>query len=377
MLLRFALLLLLATGVRGADELFYIGTYTNGTTSQGIYLGTLDSETGKLGLLKLAAPAKPDPTFLALSPDHRFHFAALSNEVVSFEKQPDGSLREISRQPSCGPNTCGVCTDQTGRQLFAASYDAGSVAAFPIAADGKIGPATATVMVHGSGPNADRQQSAHPHCVNVDPENHFLYVCDLGADRIWIFRIADNGSLVPANPPSVTVTAGSGPRHLAFSPNGKLVYVANELNVSTSVFSRDPATGELRTVDSLPNLPAGWPKGTGSAEIAVHPSGQWVYVSTRLQDFITQFQIDSHFGQAPAIQLTRPALKPLNPGQVAPSPVKFPRSFAIDPTGRWLVVAGETENRISVMGVDPANGQLTPTGQFQSVDRPVCVLFAE
>jgi 6-phosphogluconolactonase len=364
MLLRLALFVLLAVYARGTDEVFYLGTYTNGTKSEGIYSGTLDTSTGSLSPLKLAETAKQDPTFLTLSPDGKILFAALNDQVASYRVLPDGMLKEISRVPSCGPNTCGLGLNKTGRVLYAASYDAGTVAWFPVAEDGQIGPLKVAVTLHGSGPNKDRQQSAHPHCVDVDPENHFLYACDLGADRIWRFALDDKGGFAQKSPASTMCAPGSGPRHLAFSPKGNLVYVASELNVSTSVFTRNAKTGEFTLIKSYPNVSDTWPPGTGSAEIAIDPSNNWLLVSTRLEDFMSVFRIN-----------TSMVAPPFYRRQIFPSPAKFPRSFAIDPTGKWVVVAGETDNSISVMQFDPASGMLTPTGQTENVDRPVCVLF--
>ena len=361
---RLALLLLaLLLPAQAKVETFYLGTYTNGTASQGIYAGTLDTETGHLGPLKLAAAITPDPTFLALSPDHHFLFAALGDAVASFAIAPDNSLRAINQQPSCGPNTCFVSLDQTGRELFVTSYDAGKIAAFPVDADGKIGPATATITLTGSGPNKGRQQSSHPHSAYVDPENKHLYVPDLGADRIWIFRLGDHGTLVANDPPSAIANPGTGPRHLTFARNGSEVYVVNELGVSTCVYLRDHATGALTLIQACPNLPSGWPPGTGSAELAYDRSGNHLYASTRLRDFITVFRITK-------------GIKPLMLHQTVPCPVKFPRSFAIDPSGQWLVVAGETDNRVGVMKINAATGRLTSTPETQPVARPVCVLFA-
>ena len=357
------LLLFLTTPVWAGVETFYLGTYTGTSGSQGIYSGTLDSESGKLGPLKLAVVAKKDPTFLALSPDGRFLFAAMSDAVASFKIQPDGTLLAINRQPS-GANTCHVSLDRTGRELFSAGYDDGSVGAYPVDADGRIGLRTALIALHGSGPNLDRQKGPHAHSVYVDPENHFLYACDLGSDRIWIFRLGDKGQLLPADPPSVTVSPGTGPRHLAFGAGGRLVYVANELGVSTSVFSRDATTGALSRIGTEDNIDPGWPKGTGSAEIEVHPSGKWLYVSTRLRDMMTVFKINPSASG-----------KPLQREEVVPSPAAFPRSFAIDPTGQWLIVAGQTGNGIALLKIDPASGRLTPTQEHASVGSPVCVLF--
>jgi 6-phosphogluconolactonase len=367
MIPRFALLLLASLlPAQAKVETFYLGTYTYQTDSQGIYAGTLDTDTGKLGPLRLAAAATPDPTGLALSPNHHVLFAALGNAVASFAIAPDDSLSAINRQASSGLNTCYVSLDQTGHQLFATSYDGGSIAAFPVDARGSIGLPTASLKLTGSGPNPGRQLSSHPHSAYVDPENKHLYVPDLGADRIWIFRLGEHGTLAAADPPAVKAEPGSGPRHLAFSPDGRQVYVVNEMGVSTCVYSRDPATGALTPIKSYANVPSKdpLPRPTGSAELAIDPSGKHLYVSTRYRDFITVFGINQGGGD------------PLTLEQVVPSPVKFPRSFAIDPSGRWLVVAGETDDRIGLMKINPATGRLSPTPETQPVARPVCVLFA-
>jgi len=375
---RLALLFLLMVPVRAGVETFYLGTYTDASTSQGIYIATLDPESGQLGPPQLAAAVKRNPTFLALSPDQCFLFAALSDAVASFKIQPDGSLLAINRQPS-GPNTCHLCLDRTGRELFSASYDAGTIAAYPVAADGRIGARTALIALSGSGPNRERQKGPHAHSVYVDPENHFLYACDLGSDRIWIFRLGGNGQLIPARPPAALAPPGSGPRHLAFSADGRLVYVANELGVSTSVFSRNPSTGALTLLGTEDNIAPGWPKGTGSAEISIDPSGRWLYVSTRLEDMMTVFKISapsvSSQGEASQMPSQNLAQKIVRREEIVPSPVTFPRSFALDPTGKWLVVAGQTDNRISVLKIDSGSGRLTPTMEQARVGSPVCVLF--
>jgi 6-phosphogluconolactonase len=365
------LLLLLAPPARAATETFYLGTYTNGTTSAGIYLGTLDSATGKLGPLRVAAAVKADPTFLALTPNGQFLFAALNDAVASFAIRPDGTLTEICREPG-GRNICYVAFDSTGRRVFAACYDSGNILSFGVDANGRIGGAKSSVTLVGSGPNAGRQGSSHPHCVVVDPENRHLYACDLGADRIWNFRLDDLGRPVPGKPFGIAAPPGSGPRHLVFSPDGKLVYVANELGVSTSVYARNAATGALTLDTTVPNLPPPWPVGTGSAELAIDPTKKWLLVSTRLEDFLTVFRINPNYNP----RLVGKQLLPLNSTAVVPSPVKFPRSFALDPTGKWVIVAGETDNRIAVLKLDPATGTLTPTDQSAPAPRPVAVLFA-
>jgi 6-phosphogluconolactonase len=359
-----AVLLLPASLVRADEEAFYLGTFTHAPGgSQGIYVGSLDAETGKLGPLRLAAK-ETDPNFLALSPDHRFVFAALNEAVESFAVQSDGTLRALNQQPSGGGDTCHVSIDRTGHEVFVASYGSGSVATFPVGADGTIGPREALEVFAGSGPNQLRQKSPHAHSIYADPENRFVYACDLGTDTIWIFRMGTQGALTPADPPSVKVPPGSGPRHLLFDHD--FVYAVNEMGVTTCVFLRNERSGALRLLETVDNIQGGAKPGTGSAEIALHPSGKWLYVSTRVQDVMTVFRVNPD----DAMRKQR-----LTFVQNIPSPVMFPRSFGLDPSGRWLVVAGQNGNRISVMKINASSGQLTPTHEFASVGSPVCVLF--
>jgi 6-phosphogluconolactonase len=358
---RVACLLLFTLPAHAASETFYIGTYTvRHTGSEGIYTAALDTDKGAVSAPRLAGRAK-NPSFLVLSADRRHLFAACDDYVASFDVQPDGSLAETSQQPS-GANTCFVSLDRTGHELLSASYNATSISAFPIAQDGRIGPGSTQVFT-GTGPNHERQEKPHPHAIYADPENHFIYVPDLGTDKIWIFRQGKPGTLTPADPPFAIAAPGAGPRHLAFSPDGKNVYVANELAVTTTVYARNAETGALTPVQTLPNIDPGWPKGTGSAEVRVHPSNRWLYVSTRKIDMLTLFGIGAD------------AAAPLQPTERVPCPVKFPRSFDIDPTGNWLVVCGETDHQVSTLRIDPATGKLTPSGQFVHVGSPVCVLF--
>ncbi len=348
--------------VRAVEETFYLGTFTHAPGgSQGIYIGTLDAATGKLGPLRVAAKEK-DPGFLALSPDHRFLFAALSDEVASFAVQPDGTLHAISRQPAGGQDTVYVCLDRAGREVFVANYDSGTIAAFPVDADGVIGPRAAFEVLAGSGPNPLRQKGPHAHSIYVSPDDRFVYACDLGTDKVWIYRRTARGGLAPAGSPFGTVPPGSGPRHLVF--DGSFVYVVNEMGVTTCVFARNGETGALRLLETVGNIPGGAKPGTGSAEIALDATGKWLYVSTRVQDVMTVFRVHRN---ATVGRLTFV--------QNIPSPAMFPRNFGLDPSGRWMIVAGQNDNRLAVMKIDEASGRLAPTDQSASVGSPVCVLF--
>jgi 6-phosphogluconolactonase len=361
---RIALLFILASSAHALEETFYLGTFTHAPGgSQGIYVGTLDADTGKLGPFRLAAK-ETDPNFLAFSPDHRFIFAALNQAAESFAVQSDGTLRTLNRQPSGGGDTCYISVDGTGHEVFVASYGSGTVAAFPVQADGTLGPREAFKVFTGSGPNQLRQKSPHAHSIYADPENRFVYACDLGTDNIWIYRLDAKGGLTPADPPAAKVPPGSGPRHLVF--DGNFIYVVNEMGASTCVFQRDLQTGALRLLETVENIQGGPKPGTGSAEIALSSSGKWLYLSTRVQDVLSVFRVNRN-DAAGKHRLTLV--------QNIPSPVMFPRSFGLDPSGRWMIVAGQNDNRISVMKIDAVSGQLAPTQEFASVGSPVCVLF--
>jgi 6-phosphogluconolactonase len=360
---------LLSSAALAAPIRFYVGTYTDHSASHGIYTGTLDPATGKLSPLTLAAEA-PDPNFLALSPDGRFLYAALgpakNDAVAAYAIRPEGTLREIDRQPAQGSGICYVSLDKTGRFAFIANYSSGNIACFRLGADGSVvGPATDTAVFHGSGPNPKRQARAYAHSIYASPDNAFIYACDLGSDRVWIFRFdAGTGKLTPADPPSVALSPGSGPRHLAFGPDGLRVYVANELDVTVSVFARDAATGALQLIETASALPPGvsLTDKITSAEIAVHPSGRWAYVSVRGCETIAVFALD------PAGKIAQI--------QSAPAGVKMPRHFAIDPTGRWLIAEGQADHRLVVLSLDPATGLLGAPGQVEAIGSPVCVVFA-
>ncbi len=351
----------------GAEIPFYIGTVTDHSASKGIYLGSLDSATGKLEPLRVAAEIK-NPNFLALTPDGHFLYAATNtlhaDAVTAFGRSRDGALAALNTLPSGGGETCHISVDQTGRDVFVANYNGGSIASFHAATDGSLERHTALISFTGSGPDPVRQKKSYAHSIYADPANKFVYACDLGSDHVWIFHLdAADGALTPGDPPSANVPPGSGPRHLAFDRTGNFVYVANEMGASVTTFSRDAATGALTAIETVSTLPAGTSaKGVTTAEIVLHPSGKWLYVSNRGCDTISVFAV----GVAGRLQLI----------QSTSSVAKFPRSFAVDPSGHWLIAAGQKDNRIAVLKIDPTTGKLTATDESVAVGDPTCVLFA-
>jgi 6-phosphogluconolactonase len=363
-----------ALGAQGAgDVLVYIGTYTTGK-SEGIYLYRLKLSSG---VLRQAAIIKGvvNPSFLTLTPNRRYLYAV--NEVEEFGgrksgavsafavDQGTGDLRLLNQQASLGANPCYVEVDASGRFVLIANYTGGNVTVFPIERDGRLGEATDMKQYQGSSINRDRQEASHAHCIALDPNNHFAYSCDLGSDKIMIFRFdSRSGKLLAGTPPWVQVKPGAGPRHLAFHSGGKFVFVLNELHSTVTAFERNPATGSLQELQTLTTLPKGFTDANTGADIHVSPNGRFLYCSNRGHDSIAIFKIDPHNGALTAIghESTR--------GMT-------PRNFAIDPTGAWLLAANQKSDSIVVFRIDQTTGRLKATGQVAEVPAPVCLKFTQ
>lgn len=358
---------MLSAAAHAADARFYLGTYTNKDgKSKGVYVGTLDTETGKLGPVKLAGEAK-SPSFVALSPNGKYLYACAegsSGTVIAFSVNADGTLQKLNEGDTGGGGACHVWVDATGGTVFAANYGGGSIAAFRTKPDGSIGERSAFVQYTGTGGDPRRQKEPHAHSIYTDAANKFVYSPDLGTDSVWIFKLdAATGKLTPTDPPSGKAPPASGPRHLAIHPNGKFAFVCNEMSMTATAFSRNAETGALKEIETVSTLPPNTDtKGLSTAEIFCHPNGKFLYVSNRTHDTIAVFSIADD-GKIKLIEN-------------APAGVKVPRGFALDPSGKWLVAGGQNDNRIAVHKIDPSTGKLTLTSESAEVGAPVCVLFA-
>ena len=357
---------------RGAGKFrAYVGTYsTNG--SRGIYRLELDAASGALKAEGLAAEAA-NPSFLAVHPGGRFLYAV--NEVGEVAGQPgggvtayavdgaSGALATLNQQSSRGAGPCHLSVDRRGKNVLVANYGGGSVAVLPIEADGKLGAATAFVQHRGTGPDKGRQEGPHAHWIAADAAERFAVAADLGLDQLAVYRFdAARGTLTPNDPPAARLAPGSGPRHVAFHPDGRHAYVINELNSTVTALDYDPARGTFAATQTLPTLPADFRGNSSTAEIFVHPSGKFVYGSNRGHDSIAAFAIEAGTGR-------------LTPLGNQPTLGKTPRNFAIDPTGAFLLAANQDSNSVVAFRIDTQTGRLTPTGQSIEVPMPVCVTF--
>ncbi len=348
----------------------YIGT-SGESKAKGIYMLRMDPQSGALTEPQLAAETK-NPSFLAFGKDRRFLYAVSEvtdgatpgGGVASFSiDRKSGKLTPLNVQPSGGKGPCYVSVDKTGRNVLAANYSSGSVACLPIADDGSLQAPSATVQHAGGGPDAKRQTGPHAHFIDVDAGNRFAFACDLGLDKVLIYRLdAQKGTLQANDPAFAAVPPGSGPRHLAWHPDGTLAFVINELGSTVTAFRYDAQRGALSALQSVSTLPADFQGKNYCAEIVVHPSGKFLYGSNRGHNSIAVFAIDGESGK-------------LTPLSRTSTQGDWPRNFALDPSGRFLIAANQKSNDLAVFAVDQKSGALMATGARVNVPAPVCVRF--
>jgi 6-phosphogluconolactonase len=347
------------------DYYLYVGTYTR-QKSKGIYAWRFHAADGSLQPIGLAAETS-NPSFLAVHPNGRFLYAANENSTGMISAfaidRASGKLTPLNQVSSKGSGPCHVSLDGAGKWLFVANYNSGSIASYPVHADGSLGEAVSAIQHSGSSVNPRRQSGPHAHCVVPSHDGKFLLAADLGLDEVLVYKIGADGSLTPNDPPFGKVPPGSGPRHIAFSPDAHFVYVVSEMLPGVTVFKYDGPRGSLaseQTISSLPSEPAA---GDSGAEIAVHPSGKFVYSSNRGANTIAEFTVDLKKGT-------------LTAGTRVPSGGKTPRNFAIDPSGKWLFAAHQDSDSIVKFSIDPKTGALNSTGETLEAGAPVCVVFA-
>jgi 6-phosphogluconolactonase len=355
------------------NTLVYIGTYT-GAKSKGIYVCHLDGTTGAVSTPVLAAET-PGPSFL--DTDARGHFLYAVNSVNTFEGRPagaitafsidqtDGRLTQLNQRSTIGTGPCHVALDRSGKNALVANYGNGSESVLPIQPDGTLGDPSSYIQFEGHGANPDRQEKPHAHGTTFDASNHFAFVCDLGTDRIMSYRLdAEEGKLTPNEPPWFSVHAGAGPRHMAIHPTRPFAYVINEMQSSITGMRMDASRGSFREIQMVSLVPDGFTNQNTGSEIAIHPSGKFLYGSNRGHDSIAVFQIDPGHGT-------------LSPVQHQPTHGKTPRNFGIDPTGNFLIAANQDSDNLVVFRINQETGKLAPTGQELTVGSPVCVKFVK
>jgi len=353
------------------EFLVYFGTYTS-AKSKGIYVSRFDTATGKLNQPVVAAETK-NPSFLAVHPNQQFLYAVgelnefdgkRSGAVSAFSiDAKTGTLKLLNQRPSGGLGPCHLALDSKSTCLLTANYGSGSIALLPVRRDGSLSEATSTIQHTGSSANPQRQSGPHAHFITTDAGGRHALVCDLGLDKVLIYRLESNNTkLVPNDPPFASVTPGAGPRHLVLSPDGKVAYVINEIASTITAFAYDATRGVLTELQTISTLPEKFVGNNSCAEIAVSPTGKFVYGSNRGHNSIAVFAADHITGKLTFVEHQS-------------TQGKTPRHFAIDPTGRWLLAENQESDSVVVFSIDEKTGRLKPTGQTLDVPAPVCAVF--
>lgn len=354
-------------GLWAKDCFVYFGTFTD-ASSRGIYVSRLDMDSGKLSAPEVAA-VEDSPNFLAVSPDSRFLFAAARaggmgpGSIASFAiNGKTGGLRRLDVKSSGGNGPCYVSEDAVDRCLLASNYGGGSVKSYHLNSDGTFTDGT-VIQHYGSSVNPARQAGPHPHCFVPAPRGRFALACDLGLDKVMVYKVDPaSAALTPNDPPFALIAPGSGPRHIAFSPDGKIAVVISEMACTVTVFDWDAKHGRLTQRQSLALLPAGqYQDSFTAAEIAWRPDGKFVYATIRGHNSVSVLAVKR---------------KKLSLVQNLPCGGDFPRGMGIDPSGHWLIVGNQKSRTVTVFGIDKHTGMLTPTGQVLNAGIPVDVKFA-
>jgi len=348
--------------VAAADMLVFFGTHKTGA-DVGFSLAHFDTDTGALTKPEFLEPAT-SPAFFEVQPDGRHLYTCnseIAGEVSAYEIEPhSGRLTFLNSQPAGGADPCYLSLDRSGHYALAANYGGGSLAVFVLKPDGRLGERTAFIQHTGNSVDPRRQTQAHTHSVLTDPGNKFALAADLGVDKIFVYHFnAQDGSLKPNDPPFAHVALGSGPRHLTFHPNGRWVYVINELASTVVGFNWNSTAGTLEDFQTVSTIPAEFSGVNTSAEILVHMNGKFLYASNRGHDSLAVFAIDQKTGWLKLVEYV-------------PSGGKLPRYFTFDPTARWILCANHGSDNVTVFQVDENTGRLTLTGSPVPVPYPFC-----
>jgi 6-phosphogluconolactonase len=356
--------------ILGQNNYLLIGTYTS-TKSEGIYVYKFDTTNADNNFVSVAKTS--NPSFLTVSANKKFIYAVNENDdstinprggtvtAFSFNKK-NGTLTEINKQPSGGKHPCYISIDKTGNYVFVGNYSSGTVGLFETNKDGSINKLEQVITHKGSSANVQRQKASHVHAAVLSADNKYLFVPDLGVDKVMIYSF--NKKMGSLNFSSSAVSEpGSGPRHFTFHPNNKYAYLMEELT-GTVVFY-EAKKGGLKFNQRINAMPKNFTGALGGADIHVSPDGKFLYCSNRGEsNTISIFSIDDNDGKLTIVghQSTLG---------------KTPRNFNFDPSGNFLLVANQNSNEIVIFKIDKTTGLLNDTGKKIQVPNPVCLQWID
>lgn len=364
------------------ENLVYVGTYSEpirfGTgqllegKGKGIYRFRFDPETASLNLVGITEGVR-NASYLCF--DARREYLYCVNEMKEWNGQFGGGLSAyrvhqetglltfLNAKPSRGTDPCHIIIDKTGKYVFVANFASGSFIGYRIEADGSLGEECAFVQHDGTSVDPVRQTGPHAHAVEFDGQGRFVYVPDLGMDKVMIYELdAANGSVKPATQAFVKVKPGAGPRQLVMHPKGRFAYLINELNSTMTAYAYDKATGALDELQTLPTLPDGFTGKSSCAEVQITPDGRFLYGSNRGHNSLVIYAVDPQTGRLTLVghESTR--------GEI-------PRNFEVNSDGKFLIAANQDTDNLVPFRIDPATGKLSPGGAPIAAGTPICVRF--
>lgn len=357
-----------STQTKAGEPLVFISAFTTGEKAA-IHAFHFNTDTGALKEVHRTDGVE-NPFFMALSPDHRFLYSIHAKKFGGKEEEQiaayeiegrTGGLKLLNRESSRGSASCYLEVDATGRTVLVANYSTGSVASLPVQKDGSLGEAASFFQHAGPSVNPAGKKGPKAHSIVVSPDNRFALAADLGIDQILSYRLdAATAKLSPnSKQPFVKAPPGAGPRHLTFHPNGKRVYVINELKNSVTLFDYEAESGQLTERQTISTLPDGFEGKSHCADLKITPDGRFLYGTNRGHDSIAAYRIGDDGG------LTRIAIEP--------SLGKGPQNLAITPDGKWLLCANMPGNSVVMFRIDPQTGGLQPAGEPVSMPMPSCI----
>src|SRR5262245_59794311 len=350
-----------------APRFMYVGSFTSEGRGHGEGISVFERKANRWSLIQLVKELA-DPSFITVDRQKRHLYSAHGDgtEAVAYAiDETTGRLSVMNHQPTGGKNGVHLAIDATGRFLALANYATGSLVVLPINADGSLAAVSDLAEMKGTpGPHRTQQESSHPHHCPFDRTGRFIVVPDKGLDKVFVYRLdASKGKLLPGRPADVVSRAGAAPRHVDFHPAKPFAYVINELDSTIAVYQFDPDKGVLKPVQVHTTLPSSYTGNNTCAEIAVAPSGRFVYGSNRGHDSIAIFSVDQTTGLLTAIGWE-------------PTQGQTPRYFGLDPSGDHLYAANQTSDTVVIFRVDKASGKLMPAGETIKVGSPSAIAFA-
>lgn len=355
-----------------AEPLVFISAFASGDKA-GIHAFGFDSKTGALQPLHRTTDIQ-NPFFLAVSPDQRFLYAINAEKFGGAENEwvaayalegRTGQLKRLNQQSARGTASCYLDVDATGKTVVVANYASGSVASLPVQKDGSLGEAASFMQHSGSGADPQRQKGPNAHSIVISPDNRFALSADLGIDKIVVYQLdAATAKLTPNEAqPFAKMQPGSGPRHLTFHPNGRHVYVINELANTVTCFDYAAASGTLTERQTLSTLPTGFTGKSYTADLKISPDGKFLYGTNRGHDSIASYRI----GEDGSLTLL----------SIDPSLGKGPQNLLITPDGQWLLCANMPGNSVVVFRIDATSGKISATGAPVEMPMPSCIRWVK